>query len=177
MWKRGRQCLPVPMDRRSRKSRSARRREAQSRPSSRSYGEDWSRCRNYVDDVQVRIQSQTAVNSKTNIINRGSIAPVIAVAWYQSTDIAEIYTTLGYLVPYHHRPIYTDYAPGQIRTNFDSEHTWNLHWICDGLTRYLDWSQGSRAHNTRRFEGSANNSSQAAVCAICSLQIYTSSTS
>jgi hypothetical protein len=36
---------------------------------------------------------------KLTCILRGSIAPIIAIAWYQSTDIAEIYTTLGYLVP------------------------------------------------------------------------------
>jgi hypothetical protein len=35
----------------------------------------------------------------TNIQQRGSLPPTIAVAWYQSNDIAEIYTTLGYLVP------------------------------------------------------------------------------
>jgi hypothetical protein len=30
---------------------------------------------------------------------RGSLPPVIGVAWYQSTDISDIYSTLGYLVP------------------------------------------------------------------------------
>jgi hypothetical protein len=32
-------------------------------------------------------------------IYRGSLPPAICVAWYQSDQIAETYSTLGYLVP------------------------------------------------------------------------------
>ena len=100
-----------------------------------------------------------------DIPNRGSLAPTIAVAWYQSTDIADIYSSLGYLVP-----IITVLSLALTpRAKYIQTLILNMVGICIGSAMSLlgIWSSiQARKHTTPAGSEALYNSSQAAICAI-----------
>jgi hypothetical protein len=98
-------------------------------------------------------------------MNRGSLAPTIAIAWYQSDDIAEIYTTLGYLVPII-SVLSMSIMP---RAKYIQTLILNITGVCIGSAMALlgIWSGiKAREHTTPAGSTAQYNSSQAAVCAI-----------
>ena len=98
-------------------------------------------------------------------MDRGSLAPTIAIAWYQSDDIAEIYTTLGYLVPII-SVLSMSIMP---RAKYIQTLILNALGICIGASMSLlgIWSAiQARKHTTPAGSKVQYNSSQSAVCAI-----------
>ena len=98
-------------------------------------------------------------------MNRGSLAPTIAIAWYQSDNIAEIYQTLGYLVPI----ISVLSLAIMPRAKYIQTLILNTLGICIGSAMSLlgIWSAiEARKHTTPAGSKAGYNSSQAAVCAI-----------
>ncbi|KFX90595.1 hypothetical protein V490_06378 [Pseudogymnoascus sp. VKM F-3557] len=96
---------------------------------------------------------------------KGSLAPIIAVAWYESLDIAKIFTTLGYLVP-----VITVLSLAIMpRAKYIQTLILNTLGICIGSAVALlgIWSGvQARKHTTPPGSPPAYNSSQSAVCAI-----------
>ncbi|OBT64942.1 hypothetical protein VE03_05687 [Pseudogymnoascus sp. 23342-1-I1] len=96
---------------------------------------------------------------------KGSLAPIIAVAWYESLDIARIFTTLGYLVP-----IITVLSISIMpRAKYIQTVILNTLGICIGSAVALlgIWSSiQARNHTTPPGSTATYNSSQAVVCAI-----------
>ncbi|KFY72534.1 hypothetical protein V499_07347 [Pseudogymnoascus sp. VKM F-103] len=96
---------------------------------------------------------------------KGSLAPIIAVAWYESLDIARIFTTLGYLVP-----VITVLSISIMpRAKYIQTLILNTIGICLGSAVALlgIWSGvQARVHTTPPGSTARYNSSQAAVCAI-----------
>ncbi|KFY44062.1 hypothetical protein V494_01656 [Pseudogymnoascus sp. VKM F-4513 (FW-928)] len=96
---------------------------------------------------------------------KGSLAPIIAVAWYQSIDIVEIFTTLGYLVPV----ISVLSLAIMPRAKYIQTLIFNTLGICLGSAVALlgIWSGiQARKHTTPPGSTERYNSSQSAVCAI-----------
>ncbi|OBT82678.1 hypothetical protein VE02_09333 [Pseudogymnoascus sp. 03VT05] len=96
---------------------------------------------------------------------KGSLAPIIAVAWYQSLDIARVFTTLGYLVPVI-AVLSLSIMP---RAKYIQTLILNTIGICLGSAVALlgIWSGiQARVHTTPPGSTTTYNSSQAAVCAI-----------
>ncbi|OBT57952.1 hypothetical protein VE04_03041 [Pseudogymnoascus sp. 24MN13] len=96
---------------------------------------------------------------------KGSLAPIVAVAWYESLDIAKIFTTLGYLVP-----VITVLSISIMpRAKYIQTLILNTIGICLGSAVALlgIWSGvQARVHTTPPGSTATYNSSQAAVCAI-----------
>ena len=87
------------------------------------------------------------------------------MAWYQSVDISEIYTTLGYLVPI----ITVLSVPIMPRAKYIQTLILNIMGVCIGSAMALlgIWSGiKAREHTTAAGSTAQYNSSQAAVCAI-----------
>lgn len=96
---------------------------------------------------------------------KGSLAPTIAVAFYQSDSVASTYSTLGYLVPI----ISVLSIPIMPRAKFFQTLILNIIGICAGSSVALlgIWSGiQARKHTTPLGSKERYNSSQNAVCAI-----------
>ncbi|THV48868.1 hypothetical protein BGAL_0223g00100 [Botrytis galanthina] len=96
---------------------------------------------------------------------KGSVAPTIAVAFYESRSVSQTYTTLGYLVAI----ICVISLPIMPRAKFFQTMILNLIAVCIGASIGMLglWSCiKAREHTSTPGVPQAYNSSQAAVCAI-----------
>ncbi|ELR07383.1 hypothetical protein VC83_06608 [Pseudogymnoascus destructans] len=113
-----------------------------------------------------RIWTKIDLNLGTlKMMFKGSLAPIIAVAWYESLDIVKIFTTLGYLVPV----IAVLSITIMPRAKYIQTLILNTIGICIGSAVALlgIWSAiQARVHTTPPGSTTGYNSSQAAVCAI-----------
>lgn len=96
---------------------------------------------------------------------KGSVAPTIAIAFYQADSVAETYSTLGYLVAI----ISVIAMPIMPRAKYFQTLVLNVLGICVGSAVALlgIWSGvQARLHTSAPGSTATYNSSQAAVCAI-----------
>ncbi|TAQ84624.1 hypothetical protein B7494_g7055 [Chlorociboria aeruginascens] len=96
---------------------------------------------------------------------KGSVAPTIAIAFYQANAVAKTFSTLGYLIPI----ICVISIPIMPRARYIQTLLLNILAICiaSSVSLLAIWSGvQARLHTTPAGSKAAYNSSQAAVCAI-----------